>query len=111
MAKKRFFFDILYCALHEVLFSHSIANCRELDFLPPIENKALKGHVIRTIAVTCEGVCMAECFSEERCVSYNLGPFKEGKHRCELSNSDNVLHPKHLEEKPGYLFRTAMVPY
>ena len=85
------------------------ADCRELDFLPPIENKALSGHVIRTVHVTSEGSCMAQCFSEERCVSYNLGPFKNEKHACELSHSDHILHDEDLEERQGYLFRPTKV--
>ena len=88
----------------------STADCRELDFLPPIENKALSGHVIRTVHVTSEGSCMAQCFSEERCVSYNLGPFKNEKHACELSNSDHTLHDEDLKERQGYLFRPTKVP-
>ena len=87
----------------------STADCRELDFLPPIENKALSGHVIRTVPVTSEGSCMAQCFSEERCVSYNLGPFLNGKHACELSHSDHILHHEDLKVTPGYLFRPTKV--
>ena len=87
----------------------STADCRELDFLPPMENKALSGHVIRTVPVTCEGSCMAQCFSEERCVSYNLGPFLNGNHACELSHSDHILHHEDLKEIRGYLFRPTKV--
>ena len=52
---------------------------------------------------------MAQCFSEERCVSYNLGAFKNEKHACELSHSDHILHDEDLEERQGYLFRPTKV--
>ena len=59
--------------------------------------------------VTSEGGCVDECFSEDRCVSYNLGPFQGGFHICELSDSNDVLHPEDLQQQHGYLLRAVKV--
>ena len=56
-------------------------------FKEPITNKAMKSHVIRTELVPNVGSCRVLCYMEPNCVSINVGPLEEGKHKCELSNA------------------------
>ena len=56
-------------------------------FKEPIKNKAMKGHVIRNADVPNEGSCRVLCYMEPNCVSINVGPLQEGKHKCELNNA------------------------
>ena len=55
-------------------------------FKEEVPNKALHGHVIRTEQVLNEGGCRVQCYLEPNCVSINVGPLKDGSHRCDLNN-------------------------
>jgi len=55
-------------------------------FKEPTQNKAMKGHVIRSEDVPNEGSCRVLCYMEPNCVSINVGPLQGGKHKCELNN-------------------------
>ena len=56
-------------------------------FKEPTQNKAMKGHVIRSEDVPNEGSCRVLCYMEPNCVSINVGPLQGGKHKCELNNA------------------------
>ena len=73
-------------------------------FKEPIPDKALKGHEISSENVTSEGSCRVLCFMEPKCVSINVGPFEEGKHRCELNDvtAEQNDSTNALENMPGY---------
>ena len=68
---------------------------RILIFKEPLSNKALEGHLIRTVKVSDEGNCRLKCYLEPNCVSVNVGPLDEGTHICELNN-DTDESPSHL---------------
>ena len=91
-----------------IFFSYS-GGCKTLEFQSHVSQKALKGHVIKSVQVTSDGSCMDECFAETRCASYNLGPFQGDLRICELSDSNDVLHPEDLQQQHGYLFRAVKV--
>ena len=74
-----------------------------------MQGKRLTKHVIRSIGVQSASGCEIECFLEEFCVSYNLGPFQHGRHVCELSNSDAIRHPLDLVPDPAYNYRETVV--
>lgn len=45
------------------------------------------------------------CYMEPNCVSINIGPLDEGKHKCELNNITEENHaPFLLENKPGFTY-------
>ena len=62
-------------------------DCRIIEFKEPIENKAMKDHVIRSAEVINEGSCRVLCYVDPNCVSINFGPSQGGKYRCELNNA------------------------
>jgi len=41
---------------------------------------------------------------ESRCVSVNMGPIKNSKVICELSDSDLLSHPEDLQELSGFTY-------
>ena len=62
------------------------------------------GHLLKKIEITSPDVCEVNCFIEPDCVSFNVGPLQDGKHWCELSNSDHLLHPKDLVYRVGVTY-------
>ena len=62
------------------------------------------GHVITSFQVSRESACEVSCYLEENCVSWNLGPLQEGKHVCELSDSDHHIHPENLISRVGFMY-------
>ena len=53
--------------------------------------------------INCEK-CQIQCFSQEKCVSYNCG-----KNTCELSSSDHVLRPTNLVSAEGMVYHASQV--
>ena len=74
--------------------------CRMIIFKEPIADRHMRGHVIRIEEVPNQGSCRVLCFIEPNCVSINFGPWRKGKHKCELNNATEesqsvaVLHKK-----------------
>ncbi|XP_022784288.1 angiopoietin-1-like [Stylophora pistillata] len=60
---------------------------RNIIFKEPISNKIMKNHVIRTDEVSNKGSCRVLCYMDPDCVSINLGPLMQGKHKCQLNNA------------------------
>ena len=83
--------------------------CRQVHFLYPVDGKALVGHVIKTVEVNTDDHCEIMCYREHQCLSYNLGPFQNYGHACELSNSDHIRHPDDLVPVPGYIYKGTEV--
>ncbi|KAL9973361.1 hypothetical protein ACROYT_G019811 [Oculina patagonica] len=79
--------------------------CRELHYLHPVVDKALLGHVIKTLTVNNGDQCEIRCYGELECLSYNLGPYQVDGHACELSKSDHIRHPDDLVPMPGFIYR------
>ena len=77
---------------------------RIIEFKEPIENKAMKDHVIRSAEVINEGSCRVMCYMEPTCVLMNFGPSHSGKYRCELNYATDEDHMTVLEEKPTFTF-------
>ena len=85
--------------------------CRIIEFKEPIENKAMKDHVIRIVEVINEGNCRVMCYMEPNCVSINFGPSHGGKYRCELNNATDEDHIIVLDEKPTFTFLAIEVTF
>ena len=78
---------------------------RIIAFKEPVANKSMKSHVIRSAEVPSEGSCRLMCFMEPNCVSFNLGPLEDGKHKCELNNAtDENQFPNSLVNKPAFTY-------
>jgi len=76
---------------------------RIIVFKEPVANKAIKNHVIRSAEVPSEGRCRLMCYMEPNCVSINLGPLEDGKHKCELNNATNENQfANSLVNKPAF---------
>ena len=73
-------------------------------FKEPVENMAMKNHVIRTEVVPNEGTCRVLCYMEPNCVSINLGPLERGKYKCELNNATDENQLTVLENQPTYTY-------
>ncbi len=75
--------------------------CRNIEFKEPVDNKAMKNHVISSMEVLNEGSCRLVCYMEPSCVSINLGPLVKGKHKCELNNATDE---NHLESRRTFTY-------
>ena len=89
--------------------SNTDDECRIIEFKEPIENKAMKDHVIRSAEVVNEGSCWVMCYMELNCVSMNFGPSHGGKYRCELKNATDEDHMTHFYF-PSYRSVTIFMP-
>ena len=71
--------------------------CRDLIFLPCMQDKTLKRDVITQLAVPAndEGIdeCHTKCYFEKKCLSLNLGPVNGQRRTCELIDVDHVTFP------------------
>ena len=74
-----------------------------------MDGRTLVGHVFKKIEVPSSYVCEVNCFVEADCVSFNVATLAEGKHRCELSNSDHRVHPKDLVFGVGVIYTPVTV--
>ena len=83
--------------------------CREIHFLSFVTDKALVGHVTRTVKVNNADQCEIRCYQQLECLSYNLGPYQDYGHECELSNSDHFRHPNDLVPMPGFIYQGTEV--
>lgn len=80
-------------------------DCRNIIFKEPVENRAMKNHVIRSEEVPNEGTCRLLCYMEPNCVSINLGPSKGGKHKCDLNNAtDENQLTNLLADEPSFTY-------
>ncbi|KAL9953850.1 hypothetical protein ACROYT_G041322 [Oculina patagonica] len=75
--------------------------CRNIEFKEPVDNKAMKNHVISSEEVLNEGSCRLMCYMEPNCVAINLGPLVKGKHKCELNNATDE---NHLESRLSFTY-------
>ena len=85
-------------------------DCRAIQFKEAIINRTLVGHVIKSYRVTLEIGCEAICFENDDCMSVNFGPLEaDGRHLCNLSNSDHDIHPKDLKQRNEFIFKPVWV--
>ena len=83
--------------------------CRQLHFLQGIPDKALIGHMIKTMPVETDDHCEIACYRDLMCLSYNIGPKQAHGHQCELSKSDHIRDPADLVPMAGYIYRPTEV--
>ena len=79
-------------------------------FKEPVVNRALEGHVIRTVQVSDDGSCRVKCYLEPNCVSINVGPFDEETQICELNDKTDESHSHlTLAERQGFTYHGVEV--
>ena len=78
--------------------------CRMIIFKEPMENKAMRGHLIRSAEVDNQGSCRVMCYMEPNCVSINFGPSEKGRYKCELNSATDEDQLSFLEDKDTYTF-------
>lgn len=92
---------VFFLINYSVGYTHCL---RTLKLKPSQEGKALQGHVIANLTVKRGSSYLAHCYVEENCMSYNIGPkLVDDTRKCELSNTDHVLHPEDLVDSAGYV--------
>ncbi|XP_031566821.1 semaphorin-5B-like isoform X2 [Actinia tenebrosa] len=80
-------------------------------FFGCVQNKALSGHVIKTLQVSpSTATCPQMCFMEANCMSYNMGPIEGETRSCDLNDADNVLDYLDVVAKDGFEFCTFKNP-
>ncbi|XP_078371407.1 uncharacterized protein LOC144655059 [Oculina patagonica] len=86
--------------------------CRSLNFKPPLDGHALKGHVIKNISLSVgmRSSCRGRCTMESKCVSFNIGPPINDQVLCQLSDSDDMRHPDDLKPREGFIYRGTENP-
>ncbi|PFX18696.1 hypothetical protein AWC38_SpisGene16928 [Stylophora pistillata] len=78
--------------------------CRSIVFKESLQEKVMKGHLIRLEEVPHQGSCNVLCYMEPNCVSINVGPSKGGNYICELNNaSDESPGSSDLQSKQDYI--------
>ncbi|CAH3138251.1 unnamed protein product, partial [Pocillopora meandrina] len=83
--------------------------CRNLKFTSfPKPGYRLENHTVRTIEIFDEDLCMAQCYLEPNCVSYNFHTITQlsGTHKCDLNNA-TIEHDKDLVKNESYIYRGA----
>ena len=84
--------------------------CRRLKFSTKIDGYVLRFHVIKKydlsiyVGPSVHSACTHRCIMDPVCVSVNIGPPTDEKFICELSDSDNMKHPKDLKKREGFLY-------
>lgn len=62
------------------------------------------------MTTTREDVCQIRCFLEPNCLSYNVGPLGNiDKYLCEISDSNDILHPGDLVQRLGFTYQGTKV--
>ena len=77
-----------------------------MDFRVTLKGQALVNHTFETVPAFDDLNCQAICFVEDRCISYT---FDERSRKCNLSDSDHIMHPEDLVDKPNAIYRSAEV--
>ena len=98
------------CVLLSVLNVNPVTDdCRLLQYKPPMKNRTLIGHVIKSLLVNTADGCEINCFMNDDCMSLNFGPLADGKRVCELSSSDHDIHPEDLKHHKEFIYRPVWV--
>ena len=55
-------------------------------------------------------MCQVRCYIEPSCLSFNVGPLENNDHfLCQISDSDEVLHPGDLVQRLGFTHQGTQV--
>ncbi|XP_044171330.1 uncharacterized protein LOC114973858 [Acropora millepora] len=76
--------------------------CKVKQFLEPIQGKALRGHLIKTLFLKQEEMCQAHCFMNDICQSINVSPqLDNGQWKCELNDAGGL---ENLNDEAGQVY-------
>ncbi|KAL9960377.1 hypothetical protein ACROYT_G033828 [Oculina patagonica] len=102
-----FIWPILFLAFN-LITDETQGTCgRHVKFTTEKYGYALHGHVIKNLSLQVgqtRDPCRGQCVMERRCVSINTGPPINDRIVCELSDSDNSLHPEDLKPRVGFTY-------
>ena len=65
--------------------------------------------MFKKMEIESASACEVNCYMEADCISYNLKPLQGGRFLCELSDSENVVHPEDLQYKQGTVYKSFKV--
>ena len=98
------------CGENVVFHFISGQECRQLKYSQPLQDRALTNHEIIKINTTREDICKIRCFIEPNCLSFNVGPLDDNhQYLCEISDSDEALHPRDLVPRRGFTYQGTQV--
>ncbi|XP_048577458.1 uncharacterized protein LOC116606244 [Nematostella vectensis] len=106
------FYLMAVCILEVKLICDSNA-CRVVEFMKCVGNKSLTAHhVLRSMSTDPDpDLCEIQCFAEQSCFTYNLGPVDATGHRkCELNFADLLTNGANLENRPGFSYCSVKNP-
>lgn len=87
-----------------------IDDCRTLKYDPQMVGRPFLNHTIISLVSDLMVNCELRCYLEYNYMSINFGPEDDGENRCVLSDSDHIVHPGDLENRAGFIYRSAEVP-
>ena len=73
--------------------------------------RSLLNHTIISLVLDSMDICELRCFLEHDCVSINFGAENDGGNRCELSDSDHIVHPGDFKNREGFIYRSVEVSF
>ena len=82
-----------------------LAACRAVEFVHTLTNRALQGHVLKTVQTSDFDACQLKCYLKDDCVSINFS--SNGK--CDLSSLDHTQRPDDLIEEAGTVYSSIEV--
>ena len=79
---------------------------RHVRFTTEKDGLALQGHVIKnlTLDLGTPDPCRGQCIMESHCLSINVGQPINDRIVCELSDSDDTLHPEDLKPRATFTY-------
>ena len=80
-----------------------------LKFNDSIHGRILFGHVVKKLEITTPDLCEIHCFTEAECASFNVIPLRNGKHQCQLSDSDHRQHSSDMIYEAGAAYTPVVV--
>ena len=89
------------------IFYWFVGKCgRHVKFTTEKDGYALQGHVIKNLTqeLGTRDPCKGQCVVDSRCMSINIGQPINDRVVCELSDSDNTLHPEDLKLRAGFTY-------
>ena len=82
-----------------------LAACRRIHFITKLQNKALRGHALKTFQAKDFDTCQLKCYQNDDCVSINFA----ANGTCSLNNIDHTQKPDDLVEATDTIYSSIEV--
>ncbi|XP_022802882.1 uncharacterized protein LOC111340319 isoform X1 [Stylophora pistillata] len=103
--KQTIIFPFMVLVLTEIVQGKD--DCRIVKYEPQMVGRSLLNHTIISVVIDSMEICELRCYLEHDCVSINFGAEDDGANRCELSDSDHIVHPGDLKNREGFIYRSV----